>query len=96
MLSPAPTPPARVNSDPALSIPEAAKYLRRSTKTVRRYIADKKLKAVQLATKQWAVRVSELEQFLRGEEVDPATVKKRPDNRHRKLGERSRFVREAA
>jgi excisionase family DNA binding protein len=68
MLSPVPTGnrPRIANPDPALRLPESAKYLGLSVKTVRRHIKAKRLKAVRLGTQAFGIRVSELERFLNG------------------------------
>ena len=61
---PVPQRPKIVNADPALRLPEAAAYLRVCTKTLRRHIKAKRLKATRLGNQVLAIRQSELERFL--------------------------------
>jgi excisionase family DNA binding protein len=58
--------PSVTNPDPALRLPESAKYLGLSVKTVRRHIKAGRLKAVRLGMLALGIRVSELERFLNG------------------------------
>jgi excisionase family DNA binding protein len=54
------------NPDPALRLKASAEYLGVSVKSIRRYIDDKRLKAVRLGPQVLAIRQSELERFLSG------------------------------
>jgi excisionase family DNA binding protein len=55
------------NADPAMRLPEAARYLGLCVKTVRRHIAAKRLKATRVGAQALAIRQSELERFLNAE-----------------------------
>lgn len=59
--------------DVLLPLKQVAARLHQSVKTVRRRIAEKELQAIQLSSRAWRVRKSELDRFITLRSTDVAT-----------------------